>query len=331
MQRSTRHYGLISIILLFTFLAAAAGCSDGGSKAKRKTKPAELTIIFSSDLLGKIRSCGCSVEDIGGLGRRVSYTKRIRAIAKNLLVLDAGDAFSLELSYSKKEAELTFDSYNIMGLDVFTPGEMEFIFGVPYLQSLAASAEFDMVAANVVDIDTGEPLLGPQYVIRELDGGLRVGITGVLDDVLRFPGYIDRSAFRVESAEETLESILPEMKKQADFLILLSHMGKERTVDLLGRIEDFDVAVIGHDKPLIKSDEKVGKTMLLGTGGQGQYIGMITLNLTSTGQYSQGRLRQVQLTSKGHEIDKEVEELFRVYGLPLTDKETKKTGMKRAR
>lgn len=311
----------------FAVLAsAAAGCSKNGGETKRKTGPAELTILFSSDLLGRIRSCGCTVEDVGGLGRRASYTKRIRATAKNLLVLDAGDAFSLDMGYSQAEAEFTFEGFNIIGLDVFTPGEMEFIFGLPYLQALVENSSFDVVSANIVDEGTGEPVFGKRYVVKELKGGLRVAITGVLDDTVRFPGYIDRSRFRVEPAESTLRSLVPSMRKEADFLILLSHMGKERTVDLLGRVEDFDIAIVGHDKPLIKREERVGRTLLLATGGQGQYIGSMTINLDAEGAFTEGRLRQIMLTSKEHEMDPEIAELFRIYGLPLTDKEKARTG-----
>ena len=87
----------VAAAVLAALVSALAGCSRNGGETKRKTAPAELTILFSSDLLGRIRSCGCTVEDVGVLGRRAAYTKRIRSAAKNLLGLDAGDAFSLDM------------------------------------------------------------------------------------------------------------------------------------------------------------------------------------------------------------------------------------------
>jgi len=103
-------------------------------------------------------------------------------------------------------------------------------------------------------------------------------------------------------------------------------MGEERTMELLERVKDFDVAVIGHDKPVIKREQKVGKTLLLATGGQGQYLGSMTMYLDSAGDFTQGRLRQIMLTSKEHEVDPEIAELLRLYGLPATDKEKAKIG-----
>jgi 2',3'-cyclic-nucleotide 2'-phosphodiesterase (5'-nucleotidase family) len=311
-------------VTLFLSVGIGPGCSDKGEKTDKK--PAELTILFSNDLLGRIRSCGCVVEDTGGLGRRTTYIKGIQKRAKNLLILDAGDAFSLDLGYTQEEAQLTFDAFDIMGLDVFTPGEMEFIFGLPFLQSLAANVSFDLVAANVILQETGEPVFGKRYVIRELEGGLKIGITGVLDDAMRFPAYIDKSEFRIDPVEKVLRSVVRDMKEEADFLILISHMGKERTEGILEDIEDFDIALVGHGQPGIKGEVKVGKTLLLGTAGEGQYIGNMKLTLGSSGGYTYGRLRHVQLLAKEYGLDRDIEDLFKLYKLPLTDKELKKAG-----
>ncbi|MBN2183939.1 MAG: bifunctional metallophosphatase/5'-nucleotidase [Candidatus Krumholzibacteriota bacterium] len=308
-------------------LVTQQGCSGSEKPEKIPTGPTtELTILFSSDLLGKVRSCGCTLEEVGGLGRRTSYADHVRKSTENLLIVDAGDAFSLDLSYLKSEAELTFESFNIMGLDVFTPGELDFIFGLQFLQTLAENSSFDIVSANMVFTDTGEPLFGKRYVVKEFKGGIKVAVTGILDESVRFPGYIDKSMFRVDPAEKALKSVLPAMKREADFLILLSHMGIERTEDLLSRIADFDIAVVGHGKPLIKDQYLVGKTMMLATGGLGQYIGSISLELDKSGNYTEGLLSQVQLTSKKYQVDPRIEELFHLYELPLTDKEFHKKG-----
>ncbi|MBU8923130.1 MAG: hypothetical protein KOO63_15030 [Bacteroidales bacterium] len=322
-MRSTGLVGLLFVTVLLS-TGIGPGCSNEADRTDKK--PADLTILFSNDLLGKIRSCGCLVEDTGGLGRRTSYIKNVRKGVRNVLVLDAGDAFSLDLGYSKEEAQLTFDAFDIMGLDVFTPGEMEFIFGLPFIQALAENVSFDIVAANVILRRTDEPVFGKRYVIRELEGGLKVGITGVLDEVMRFPAYIDKSEFMIEPAEKVLRKVVADMKKEADFLILISHMGQERTEGILEIIDDFDIALVGHGKPGIKGEVKVGKTLLLGTAGEGQYIGNMKLTLNSSGEYVYGRLRHVQLLSKNYELDRDIEDLFRLYKLPLTDKELNKPG-----
>lgn len=301
-------------------LAAAAGCSGGGSSGDAAREPARLTIVFSSDMLGKIRSCGCVDEDAGGLGRRATYTKRMRRQTENLIVLDAGDAFSLDLAYTKDEAGLTLDAFSSMGLDAMTPGENEFIFGLPFLQAAAENASFSMLAANVVDAASGAPVFGEAFIVRSLPGGVRVAVTGVIDETIRFPSYIDRSLFRIEPAAATLQKLLPRIRREADFVILMSHLGIKGTKDLLALVEGIDIAVVGHGKPLMKQTETVGETLLLGTGGLGRYIGRIDLRLDASGSMRYGRMQLIDLVDE-IPLDEEVVGLFREYGLPLTDKE----------
>jgi len=307
---------------LVTAVAAAAlmqGCGEKSDEAGR-ADPASVTIIFSTDMLGKIRSCGCTVEDSGGLGRRATYTQGVRGGTREVLVLDAGDAFSLDLSYTRNEAELTMESFDLIGVDVFTPGEIEFMFGLPFLEAMAENAGFEIIAANIVDPSTGLPVFGKQYTVIELKGGLRIAVTGVLDETIMFPAYIDRSGFTVKPAEKTLREVIPKMKGDADFLVLLSHMGIDRTKDMLGRIKDFDVVVTGHGKPLMKESIKVGKTLMLATGGLGQYLGRVDIDLSPSGRMEYGRMRLVALKDD-IEIHPAIKELFRLYGIPLTDKE----------
>lgn len=310
------------IVAVLIYSIIWSGCAKKEREEKGTVRTERLTIIFSSDLLGKVRSCGCTVEDMGGLGRRASYTENVRKSVRNLLVLDAGDAFGLELSYSQAEAELTFDTYELLGLDVFTPGEIDFIFGLDFLKRLAEQVTFDIVAANLVDTETNEPIFGPSYVVRELEGGTRIGITGILDDTIRFPGYIDTSQFTIISHEETLRRVLVEMKREADILILLSHMGLERSRTLAEEFADFDLIIVGHGKPVLKKTEQVGETMLLATGGLGQYIGRIDLFVTDAGDFQVRRMR-IEALKDEIPVHEEVARIFKSYGVPLTEKEKK--------
>ncbi|MBN1886077.1 MAG: hypothetical protein JW876_11230 [Candidatus Krumholzibacteriota bacterium] len=310
-----------AMVAMLLLLPTLCSCSNGGGGKETETRGAELSVIFGSDLLGKIRSCGCALEDMGGLGRRATYIEEVRNSVDNLLVVDAGDAFSLDLAFSRDEAALLFESYDLMGTDVMTPGELEFIFGVDYLLELGGRVGFDLVAANVVDPSTGEPLLGPPWTVRTLEGGLRVAITGVLDDSIRFPGYIDTSGFEVRPVRETLDELLPAMRREADFLILLCHTGLDRARDIVAVTPGFDIVVIGHGKPVIKKREIEGETIMLATGGQGQYVGRIDLVIDGHGGTEFGRLQIVPLRDE-IAIHEGVAAIFRSYGVSMEDLKT---------
>jgi 2',3'-cyclic-nucleotide 2'-phosphodiesterase (5'-nucleotidase family) len=260
---------------------------------------------------------------MGGLGRWATFAGRVRESVDNLVVVDAGDAFGAELSFTQKEASLAFDAMNVVGLDAYAPGETDFVFGLPFLKTMASRAKFPIVAANIVDPATGECVFGAPYTIKTLAGGLRVGIVGVLDDAIRFPSYIDVSTFKVLPAIETVRNLLPELEEKADFLVVLSHMGMERSLVLAREVGDFDLVVVGHAKPVLKELTKEGKSIMLATGGSGQYMGRIDLSLSADGAIEEGRMKLVPLDDT-IPLNREVTDLFVQYGVPLTDKEAGK-------
>lgn len=308
-----------TIATMFVLLAMlTSACAEKGENGERESRGGELTVVFGSDLLGKIRSCGCSVEDMGGLGRRATYIEEVRGSVDNLLVLDAGDAFSLDLSFTKDEAALLFESYDLMGTDVMTPGELEFIFGAEYLRELAERVEFDLIAANVVDPSDGRPLLGPAWTAKLLPGGLRVAVTGVLDDSIRFPGYIDTSGFELRPVLETLRAVFPEMRREADVLVLICHTGLERAREIASEVPGFDLVVVGHGKPVVKGRDEVGSALMLATGGQGQYVGRVDLTFSSDGRRDFGRLQIVPLLEK-IPVHEGVAAIFKSYNIPLAE------------
>ena len=319
-SRCSRLFIISLVLILLPIMMGPLSCGGGGGE--KSPEKVELAILFSSDLLGLIRSCGCAVADNGGLGRRATYIENARARYPNLIVLDAGDAMALELSYSQKEADLTWDAFTLMGLDAFTPGEIDFIYGLPYLKRVVEKTGLEMIAANIVDPETGEPVFGSRYKIIEIEGGIKIGITGVLDDTIRFPGYIDQTPFKVEPVRETLVEMLPELNRQADFLILLSHLGRERSISLAESVPDFDLVIVGHGRPLIKQLVQKGKTLVAGTG-MGQYMGRIELTLDGSGNYISGTYSLITLEAK-LEVHQGVKDLFDYYDLELTEKERTK-------
>ncbi len=318
-MRNSRRFVRCAILALALCVACAPGCGRKEAGRKGRTKQTELTVVFSSDLLGKIRSCGCVVEDMGGLGRWATFTQRLKSELPQVVALDAGDVFGADLSFSATEGELAFDAMNAVGLDAFTPGETDFVFGLPFLKAVTGRATFAVVSSNIVDPATGKTIFGQPFVVKTLPSGLRVGIAGVLDDAIRFPTYIDASGFKVLPAIETVKGLVPEMKKQADFLIVLSHMGLDRSFELARAVPDFDLVVVGHGKPVIKKLEKQGKSLMLATGGNGEYIGQLDLTLAGTGAIAELHM-QLKPLEDSIPLDPKVVDLFKQYGVPLTDK-----------
>jgi len=311
----------LSAVGLCIALALSAGaCGTKPDESKHGGKPVPLTVIYSSDLLGKVRSCGCVIKDMGGLGRRATYVEGIRASGEDLVVVDAGDMFGPGLEFSENEARLAFESFSLMGLDAYAPGETDFVFGLPFLKSLAERATFSVLAANIVDPATKQPVFGAPYIVRQLQSGLRVGVVGVIDEGIRFPAYIKRSGFEVLPAAATLKRLMPELKQKVDFLILLSHTGMERAHTLALEVPGFALVVVGHGEPQVKELDKAGESIMLATGGKGQYVGRIDLKISGGHRIDDGEMHVVPVEDS-IALHPGVVDLFHKYGVELTDKE----------
>ena len=118
----------IAIWGLFVGILISMGPLTGCSETERT-----LTIVYSNDMLGEIRSCGCAAKDFGGLGRRATFLEAERRRSRNMLVLEGGDFFGADINYGQEKAALTLEAMAYMDYDGIVPGEKEFGFGIDFL------------------------------------------------------------------------------------------------------------------------------------------------------------------------------------------------------
>ena len=81
-----KRVNLMSTLIIPFFLFLGSSVSLGNEVS--------LTLIYTSNTLGEVEPCGTCPEtgDNGGLARRSFYINTVRKEAKNLLILDGGDA-----------------------------------------------------------------------------------------------------------------------------------------------------------------------------------------------------------------------------------------------
>lgn len=196
---------LLRCFLLLVLTACAQPGKESG------TVP--LRILSFNDFHGQIQSDNPSpgklpvmiggVEDMvdaGGAGYLASLIAQERAGHPNHIVVSAGDLTGASpLTSALLKDEPTIRVMNRIGLDLNVVGNHEFDYGRAELlrkadggcvkpddcrQGMFPGADFDYLAANVVDEGTGKPLF-PPYVIRLFDG-VPVGFIGVVTDETPF-------------------------------------------------------------------------------------------------------------------------------------------------
>jgi 2',3'-cyclic-nucleotide 2'-phosphodiesterase (5'-nucleotidase family) len=159
---------------------------------------------------------------------------------------------------------------DVLGYDVVTLGEREFNFGQQYLLDSFKKTKIDVVSANLVYAGDKKPFVKP-YVIRKVCS-VRVAFTGLLAKdarIRKFPG--DRE-LAILDPTETAKRLIPELRKKADVVVVLSHLGLTESQKLTVDVPGVDVMVFGHQAGLYRTIEKTQDVITLRGGERGQYL-----------------------------------------------------------
>lgn len=195
----------------------------------------------------------------------------------SVLVFDIGDAADrvhplIEATAGQAMTQL----FKAAQYDAVTIGNNE---GTTYskeaLNHLYDAANFSVLLANLVDLETGEkPAWAENYKVVQTRTGARIGIFGLTEPI--YDAY-ENLAWVVRDPIEVTQKLLSKHQQQADFWIVLSHLGIHLDRKLA---EKFPVDLIlgGHTHHVLKEGEKIAGTWLAGAGSNGEYLGKIHLH-----------------------------------------------------
>lgn len=195
--------------------------------------------ISPKDAVGKMPH----TQNIGGIARRATLVKKIKSEVKNCWLLDAGDCmdgspFSVEFF-----AQADYAGMNAVGYDLAVFGNHDFNMTVPQFETLMKTPTFPLVLANVSDKKTSKPIL-PPYVIREW-GGLKVAVFGLVTSATK-TYTAAKAAYKVDDPIPVAATLVPELRKQADLVIALTHIGLDEDRQLARTVPGIDVIVGAH-------------------------------------------------------------------------------------
>ncbi len=300
----------------------------------------KLKILFTSDL----HSCVPKYPYLASL------IKNKRDIAKKggygVLTLDAGD-FSMGTLYSVM-FELDAAEYRamaLMGYDAFIFGNHEFDVG---LKSLAYMFYNSRILGNQLNPLNGEKLIFPINVTSNIGGGdnktftealnyightryliykrggVKVGLFGLLGKEALLMSKVSKELQYAEPIDVAKDIVKELKEKEVDFIIALSHSGaklREGSEDfaLAKACPDIDLIISGHDHEKLDEVIKVGKTAIVSSGANGEYLGEIDLIKGENKEIENYRLTEVTNDIQPDEscnillelLELKVEELFR--------------------
>jgi 2',3'-cyclic-nucleotide 2'-phosphodiesterase (5'-nucleotidase family) len=274
-----------SLALLLVLALAACGRYSG-----RETDT--VVLLATGDLHSALSP---DRDAIGGLARIAGYASRLRRERPDVLLLDAGDAVAGTPISSLTQGRAAFTVMTTAGYDAMAIGNHEFDYGLDVLADYRLLAGFPLLAANI-DGDDGEPVADAPFVILDVDG-VRVAVTGVTWEgtPAKNPARATAGA-HFRPASDALRTLLPELRSQADLVVVLSHQGIEADRALAGSVPGIDVILGGHSHSETPQPERFGDTLLLHTGRDGRNLGRLDLTVRLGGGgvvEAEGRLLRV--------------------------------------
>ncbi len=256
---------------------SVAFVGDATGAAAETSRPASaptFTLVLVNDIYKISESKGR-----GGFARLAAIVKAERERGVPVLFCHAGDCFSPSLMSGFDKGEHIVVLTNLIGPDVFVPGNHEFDFGKEAFAKRMAEATFPFFAANMSLAD-GRPVPGMKASEIYAFGGVKVGVVGlVMEEV---PQVSQSGDLRFTSVLGALRSEVEALRARgADILVCVSHT--DRAVDNeIVRSRLVDILLTGHDHDLAVTYD--GKTVMVESSEEAHFVTAIDVLASAKGE-----------------------------------------------
>lgn len=142
------------------------------------------------------------------------------------------------------------------------------------LYHLYDDATFEVLCANLQCTKNENPSWLKKTKIVKSKHGVKIGLIGL---TVPFNTYYELLGWYVDPVFETLEKEINAIEKEADIIILLSHLGIYTDQQIAESFPQVDVIIGGHTHHLLRSGEIVENTLLTAAGKHCKHVGEVTL------------------------------------------------------
>ena len=255
----------------------------------------DITILYTNDTHARLDPFPSNAKEFAGLGgiaRRGSLVKKVRATQKNVLLLDAGDVFQGTPWFDVYGGKVDLKLMTEMKYDAMAVGNHEFDRGTDGFAEAAQKAGFPILASNYSVRNTPMSSFVQRQLIKEFKG-FRIGIFGL---GIELNGVVNRDLYgnvRYSDAERTARRMVESLRgfHRCDYIICLSHLGYQYTdnrpndVKLAGSVEGIDLIIGGHthtflDEPVIRENPEGKPTIITQMGHSGVRVGRLDLRFS---------------------------------------------------
>lgn len=321
---------IVSALALTFCMAVPAGAQEAVSEAASYEIPSDvegkLVIIHTNDTHG--HDVAVEGETIGTAG--VAALKAdFEAAGADVLLLSAGDFSQGTTLVSLDRGASAVEFMNAAGYDAAALGNHEFDYKMDALEANMAEADFDVLAANIVDAETGEPVF-TDHVIYETAIGT-VGIFGLATPETMTKAHPDNVAgldfYQGEELAECAQEQVDELTAEGcDFIIALVHLGVDeesapnRSTDIFAQVSGVDLVVDGHSHTVMGGEDALvlNDAMIVSTGEYLSNVGVVITDgetmsseLVSAAEYTKTDEAVAEVVNaRNAEVEEQLGEVF---------------------
>ena len=272
---------LIGAIVAVWLMSPAFAQTPTQPPAQPPAKPdiANISVLYTGDTHGHLRSFYFeSNKPVGGVAKRAIFFQEKRRHKKMIwLTLDSGDAISGSPLSDVFQGFLDIEAMNRLGYDAMALGVHEFDYGLPVLKQRITEAKFPILCANVTYTDTGKPLAKPYTFIER--GGMKIAVLGLITgEVAKRVAPENFAGLSVADPVDTARGLVPELKRQADLVVAVTHLGVNEDIRLASQVPQIDLIVGGMSHSELQVPIKVVDTMIVHDAYYGRTVGVLKLS-----------------------------------------------------
>lgn len=206
----------------------------------------------------------------GGAALIAREVRRAKHEDENVVFLHAGDLVQGTLFYTVYGGRADAAVYNAMALDAMTLGNHEFDRGSQGLSLLLEEVLFPVVCANI-SLEGDTLLAGRVAPFAVLEtGGERIGVVGLVTEELASVSSPSEETVVVSALAAGQDAVSMLESQGVDKIVVLSHLGYSRDLELAAALHGVDVIVGGHSHTLL------GDFSALGLTSEGDYPTVVT-------------------------------------------------------
>ena len=277
----------IRLLLLLLLSLSVLSCEQAASGAVE-----HITILHTNDMHAQVSP---TRDGQGGAANIAGYVQSVQQAQENVLLLDAGDMTQGTPISTKFQGRPIFEIMNAMGYQAALLGNHEFDNGYELIQEFRDIADFPLLSANA-SVE-GKLLADSAYILLDV-GKIKIAILGLTTD------QATPDEVHFATPDEPLKTLLPELKKQCDLILLLTHLGVEEDLRLARTFPEVDIIVGGHDHYALHHKNEVAGATIVQAGSKSLQIGRIDLSIEiDTGEIISLKTQQVDIPAPGINAD----------------------------